>query len=127
VIPSLPGGGVRVAARILARSTVRGRPDRCSSPKPFSPEAQRSRQEIIVGREIPTHSVISVFDTPSAANNTIRARCAKPARIELDRVQDSYSSRSPDRRPSGCVVLMIGRCPRGGMALSYPLWRSARL
>lgn len=43
----------------------------------------------------PTRSAISVFDTPSAANNTIRARCAKPARIELDRVQDSNSSRSP--------------------------------
>jgi len=56
-----------------------------------------------VGRDTPTSSAISVLDTPSAANSTIRARCAKPARIELDRVQDSNNSGSPDRRPSGCA------------------------
>src|SRR5829696_5430000 len=104
VTPSPAGGGVSVAAKILARSTVRGRPERRSSSSPCTPElAYRFRQPITEGRETPTRSAISVLDTPSAASSTIRARCASPALIELDRVQDSNTSRSPGRRPSGCA------------------------
>ena len=93
-----------MAAKILARSTVRGRPERRSSSSPFTPElAYRSRQPITVGRDTPTRSAISVLDTPSAASSTIRARCARPALIDDDRVQDSNNSRSPGRRPNGCA------------------------
>jgi len=43
------GGDANVAARILARSTVRGRPDRTSSVKPSAPgTAYRARHEITV-------------------------------------------------------------------------------
>ena len=35
--PELPGGGVSVAAKILARSTVRGRPERSLIVQPFHP------------------------------------------------------------------------------------------
>ena len=80
------------------------RPERRSSSRPLTPElAYRSRQPITVGRDTPTRSAISVLDTPSAASSTIRARCARPALIELHRVQDSNNSRSPGRRPNGCA------------------------
>ncbi len=46
---------------------------------------------------------ISVFDTPSAASNTIRARCADPAITVEDRVNDTNVSRSPSRNPSGAI------------------------
>jgi hypothetical protein len=48
-------------------------------------------------------SAISVFDTPSAANNTIRARCAAPAITVEDRVNDTNVSRSPSRNASGAI------------------------
>ena len=54
---------------------------------------------------------ISVFDTPSAASSMIRARCARPARIDDDRVQDSNNSRSPGRRPIGCARIPHSRAP----------------
>ncbi len=40
-----------------------------------------------VGRLTPTRAAISALGTPSAASNTILARCANPARIPLARVQ----------------------------------------
>jgi hypothetical protein len=46
---------------------------------------------------------ISVFETPSAASNTIRARCADPAITVEDRVNDTNVSRSPSRNPSGAI------------------------
>jgi hypothetical protein len=46
---------------------------------------------------------ISVFDTPSAASNTIRARCADPAITVEERVNDTNVSRSPSRNPSGAI------------------------
>ena len=67
--------------------------------------------EITVCRATPTRSAISVFDTPSAASSTIRARCARPARIDDDRVQDSNNSRSPGRRPIGCARIPHSRAP----------------
>ena len=73
-----------------------------------------------MGRDTPTSSAISVLDTPSAANSTIRARCAKPARIELDRVQDSNNSRSPDRRPSGCARTPHSRASHCQTTLDAP-------
>ena len=75
---------------ICRRSTSRGRPDRGSSTNPSIPSASyRARQAVTVGRDTPTSSAISVFDTPSAASNTILARCAKPARIDDERVHSS--------------------------------------
>ena len=65
VTPSLSGGGVNVAAKILARSTVRGRPDRCSSSNPcHTPPAYRDRHRFTVGRATPTRSAISVVGHP---------------------------------------------------------------
>jgi len=94
-------GGVNVAVTIRRWSIVRGRPERGSSASPAIPlVAYRSRQPITVGRDTPTVSAIAVFDTPSAANSTIRARCARPARIELERVHPVSSSRSPSRNPN---------------------------
>jgi glyoxylase-like metal-dependent hydrolase (beta-lactamase superfamily II) len=62
-----------------------------------------------------------VFDTPSADSNTIRARCAKPARIALDRVHDSNNSRSPGRRANGCARIPHSHAP----ALSNDFRRAA--
>lgn len=55
------------------------------------------RHPITVGREVPAFSAIAVFATPSAASSTIRARCARPARTDVDRVNRASSSRSPSR------------------------------
>ena len=81
---------------------VRGRPERGSSSSPEIPcAAYRFRQSITVGRDTPTFAAIAVFDSPSAASNTIRARCARPARPErLDRVIRDSASRSPSRNPN---------------------------
>jgi hypothetical protein len=54
----------------------------------------RDRHDTTVWRDTPTRAAISVFDTPSAANNTIRARCARPALTDDDRVHDASGSRS---------------------------------
>src|SRR4249919_1308883 len=76
----------------------RGRPDRASSSNPAKPRAEyRARQAVTVGRDTPTRTAIAVFATPSEASSTIRARCARPARTELDRVRRTNSSRSPAR------------------------------
>ena len=48
-----------------------------------------------VGRETPTLAAIAVFACPSAASNTIRARCANPARTDDARVNFTSRSRSP--------------------------------
>jgi hypothetical protein len=50
---------------------------------------------------------ISAFGNPSAANNTIRARNASPARIELDRSSPSNRGRSPSRRTRGAATDML--------------------
>jgi hypothetical protein len=46
---------------------------------------------------------ISVFGTPSAASNTILARCANPAGADDDRLNDANFSRSLSRKPSGAL------------------------
>jgi hypothetical protein len=51
-----------------------------------------------------------VFDTPSAASNTIRARCAEPAITVEDRVNETNVSRSPSRNPSGAI--RMHDCPK---------------
>jgi hypothetical protein len=105
VTPSLRGGGSNVAVMIASWSTVRGRPERAASSRPANPEdSYRDRQSITVGRDTPTFAAISVFDTPSAASNTIRARWARPARIELARVHAVSRSRSPSRSANGAAA-----------------------
>jgi hypothetical protein len=44
------------------------------------------------------------------SNSTIRARCASPARTELDRVNASSRERPPSRSTSGAATEMR-RCP----------------
>ena len=85
--PKLFGGGTSVTAMILDRFTSRGRLDRGSPIDPSIPLASyRARQAVTVGRDTPTSSAIAVLLTPSAANKMILARCAKPARIDDERV-----------------------------------------
>jgi hypothetical protein len=43
------------------------------------------------------------LDAPSAANNTIRARCAAPAITVDDRINDTNFSRSPSRNANGAI------------------------
>ena len=50
---------------------------------------RHDRHDVAVGRQIPTKTAIAVFRTALAANRMIRARCAKPAWVEDDRV-DSF-------------------------------------
>jgi hypothetical protein len=86
----------------LGWSTRRGRPERGSSSSPARPRsAYRVRHASTVGRETPTRSAIATFDSPSAASNTIRARCAAPAAIVEDRTCLLSTSRSPSCRPNG--------------------------
>lgn len=69
--------------------------------------AYRARQSITVGRDTPTFAAIAVFHSPSAANHTILARCANPARPEDDRTNRDSTSRSPLTRSfiDGCLSL----------------------
>ena len=92
---------------------LRGRPERGSSSRPANPSARyRSRHPITVGRDTPTGSAITVFDNPSAASNTIRARCANPARTDDDRVNRTSSSRSPSRNTNaGAGRFAMPHCP----------------
>ena len=62
-----------------------------------------ARQPITVGRDTPTRSAIAVLDNPSAANNTIRARCANPAFNDGARVHDTSSSRSASDKATSTV------------------------
>ena len=111
MIPSFFGGGVKVTEMIFDRFTSRGRPDRGSSIKPSIPFASyRARQAVTVGRETPTRSAIAVLLTPSAANKMILARCAKPARIDDDRVHSVNRCRSPDRNERAAT--RMHNCPK---------------
>ena len=46
---------------------------------------------------------MSVFEIPSAASSTIRARCASPARTEVECTSRDSFSRSPWRNSSGAA------------------------
>jgi hypothetical protein len=59
------------------------------------------RHRFTVGRDTPINSAISTFGVPSAASNTILARVANPARIDVDRTIPVNTSRSPSRNPNG--------------------------
>jgi hypothetical protein len=65
--------------------------------------AYRARHDTTVCRVTPTRPAISVFDIPSAASSTIRARCAKPALIVEDRTHPASRSRSPSRSPNAAA------------------------
>src|SRR5262249_9721032 len=89
VTPSFFGGGFSVCVMTRSWSINRGRPDRGASNNPATPLREyRARQDTTVCRDTPTRAAISVFDTPSAANSTIRARCARPALSVEARVHD---------------------------------------
>ena len=70
--------------------------------------AYRFFQPITVGLDTPTRSTMSLTATPSAASNTIRARCANPARIDGARSHDSSTSRS---RGGTSTVTVNGTTP----------------
>jgi hypothetical protein len=104
VTPSRPGGGSSVARTIATSSVVRGRPGlgRSSSP-PRPPAAYRRFHAITVGFDAPVRRMISLVPSPSAASSTIRARCARPARIDGNRSHDASTSRSPGGTPTPAV------------------------
>ena len=84
-----------MASTIATSSTVLGRPDFGRSSSPAIPSlAYRRFQPMTVGLLTPTRRTISAVPTPSAASNTIRARCANPARTDEDRVHDDNTARS---------------------------------
>jgi len=78
----LPGGLVCVVActivLIFAAEIVglRPRPGLVSVSACGPPSAKRARQRITVGRLTSSVRAIALFDSPSAANSTIRARKA---------------------------------------------------
>jgi hypothetical protein len=49
---------------------------------------------ITVGLDTPVRRTISLVPSPSPASSTIRARCASPARIDVDRTHEASTSRS---------------------------------
>src|SRR5665811_2007703 len=65
--------------------------------------AQRARI-VLLAADGESNTAIAVFDSPSAANNTIRARCANPALPEVARVSRANTSRSPSRNPSAAAA-----------------------
>jgi len=69
------------------------------------------RHRITVGRETPTIAAASVFDTPWAASNTIRARWANPASTIEDRTKAVSFDSSPERSTIGAAT-DIPDCPK---------------
>ena len=76
-------------------SVTRGLPGfgRSSSP-PIPSVAYLFFQAITVGLDSPVRRTISFVPIPSPASSTIRARCASPARIEVERAHEASTSRS---------------------------------
>jgi len=102
VTPSPAGGGSSVAAMTACSSCTAGRPERGRSSSAANPPvAYRTRQECTVGRLTPTRRPTSTLLAPSAASNTIRARCANPAEIVEDRVHAHSLCSSPARNNNG--------------------------
>jgi hypothetical protein len=77
------------------------------------PASYRARLSTTVGRDAPVRRAISAFGVPSAASNTIRARCASPARIELDRTIPSSANDHPhqDQRCSNRHDFIVSHQP----------------
>jgi hypothetical protein len=72
------------------------------------------------GRETPTRDAISVFDTPSAASSTIRARCANPAGTDDARVSATNFSPSSSRKPNGPIRTCDYRKPHCQITFDTP-------
>jgi transposase-like protein len=70
----------------------------------------RVHTEVVV---VPTSAAIREFATPSDASNTIRARCASPARIAVDLVHCLNSTSSPSKsRNAGAGEFAITNSPK---------------
>ena len=79
-------------------------PSGAGSASPRSPTAHNAPATRSPSDETPRSAKRSRCSRPpSAANNTIRARCANPAITVEDRVNDINLSRSPSRNPSGAT------------------------
>jgi len=94
-----PSGGSSVTVLTSSNTSswpyVGGRPGRSPSNNPASRStSKRCRQIPTWLKCIPTSSPILRFDTPSAANKMIRARCAARASIVFERTRRSNSLRS---------------------------------
>ena len=112
--------GVVSSVRTITSSTcssviVRGRPGRGSSGSPSRRcSAKRARHVAAIPREMPRRSPISVFFRPSAANNTIRDRCASACALVRRRAHASNCARSSS-------LNSIATATGFGMNPSYPL------
>jgi hypothetical protein len=78
VTPSFFGGRRNVAATIVREDARPPRPDLIGQSTDTA-ALVGARQLVTVGRDTPTRAAISTWVSPSAASNTIRARCANPA------------------------------------------------
>ena len=114
--PAARGGGSSVAST-TATSSITARPTRLRAGPP-SPAMPSAAYRLLPAdhRRLATPRPAArsrSFRRPSAASNTIRARCANPARIDGDRVHDSSTSRSRGghlHTPQSTACTMI---PRG--------------
>ena len=114
VTPYCAGGADSVAAMIRSSSTRLGLPARGASTRPARPlSAYRLRHfhtDVVV---VPTSAAIRAFAIPSEACRTIRALKAMPARIDVDLVHDTNSSRSPERSTNaGAGELAMANPPK---------------
>ena len=85
---------------IDAARPARARPD---PPTPRSRIAHTGlASAITVGRDTPVRAAISVLDIPSAASNTMRARCANPlVAYDSDPCRQHAIHSRPHRCPNG--------------------------
>jgi hypothetical protein len=75
--------------------------------------ANRERHLRTIGRCTPSRSAISVLFSPSAANNTIRERCASACALDLRRAHDSSWTRS-------CSETSMETATKIGIHSAYP-------
>src|SRR6266568_871799 len=88
---------------------LRPRPLR-TSPKSTIPRcANSARHASTVGRDTPTTSAISTFDTPSAANSNARARCTTRNDNVCERASASNTSRWPSVTSNASAARLMNR------------------
>jgi hypothetical protein len=104
-----------ITSSTCASVTVRGLPGRGSSTSPSKRStANRLRHLVTIARTTPTRSAISVFFSPSAANSTIRERCANACALIRRRAHASNCSRSSS-------LNSIATATGLGIQVPYPL------
>jgi hypothetical protein len=79
-----------------------------TSPNPVSPSwVNCARHASTVGRDTPATSLISEFDTPSAADNSTRARCTTRCAATRECAKLSKICRCPSDTANGVAIRLI--------------------